>query len=47
VALVYLPFGQRLYPGVNRLLMKFDDGLLRAFPGLGRLAWYTILRLKK
>jgi len=47
VALGYLPFGKRLYPGVNRLLMKFDDVLMRAFPGLGRLAWYTILRLEK
>jgi ubiquinone/menaquinone biosynthesis C-methylase UbiE len=47
MALVYLPFGRRLYPRVNHLLMKFDDALLRAFPGFGRLAWYTILRLKK
>jgi SAM-dependent methyltransferase len=47
VALAYLPFGHRLYPTVNRQLMKFDDRLLRVFPGLGRLAWYTILRLKK
>jgi len=47
VALVYLPFGRRLYPSVNRLLMKFDDVLLKIFPGLGRLAWYTIIVLKK
>lgn len=47
VALAYLPLGRRLYPAVNRRLMKFDDGLLRRFPGLGRLAWYTILRLSK
>ncbi len=47
VALAYLPFGQKFYPGVNRLLMNFDDGLLRLFPSLGRLAWYTILRLEK
>lgn len=47
VALVYLPFGMSLYPPVNRQLMKLDDRLLRIFPGLGRLAWYTILRLKK
>ena len=47
IALVYLPFGTSLYPAVNRQLMKLDDKLLRLFPGLGRLAWYTILRLKK
>jgi ubiquinone/menaquinone biosynthesis C-methylase UbiE len=47
VALVYLPFGQRLYPVVNRQLMKFDDKILRVFPRLGRLAWYTILKLRK
>jgi len=47
VALAYLPFGARLYPGVNGSLMKLDDVLLRIFPGLGRFAWYTILVLKK
>jgi SAM-dependent methyltransferase len=47
VALAYLPFGQRIFPAVNRALMKVDDKLLQAFPKLGRLAWYTILRLKK
>jgi SAM-dependent methyltransferase len=47
VGLAYVPFGKLLYPGLNRRLMKFDDMLLRAFPGLGRLAWYTILRLEK
>ena len=47
VALVYLPFGASLYPAVNRGLMRLDDKLLRVFPGLGRMAWYTILRLKK
>jgi len=47
VAFVYLPFGRRFYPVVNRRLMKLDDGLLRRFPGLGRLAWYTILTLRK
>lgn len=47
VALVYLPLGRRLYPSVNRRLMKLDDRLLRRFPGLGRFAWYTILTLRK
>lgn len=47
VALAYLPFGLRLYPTVNRKLMKFDDALLHRFPGLSRLAWYTILTLRK
>lgn len=47
VALAYLPFGRRLYPAVNRQLMKLDDQLLQRFPRLGRLAWYTILTLKK
>jgi ubiquinone/menaquinone biosynthesis C-methylase UbiE len=47
VVLVYLPFGRWLYPTVNRQLMKLDDVLLRKLPSLGRLAWYTILKLKK
>jgi SAM-dependent methyltransferase len=47
VALAYVPSGKRLYPGANRLLMRFDDALLRLFPRLGRLAWYTILQLQK
>jgi SAM-dependent methyltransferase len=47
VGLAYLPFGARIYPVVNRNLMRLDDGLLRIFPGLGRLAWYTILTIKK
>jgi SAM-dependent methyltransferase len=47
IALAYVPSGKRLYPGANRLLMRFDDALLRVFPTLGRLAWYTILRLQK
>ena len=47
IALAYLPFGPRLFPVVNRQLMKLDDTLLRRFPSLGRLAWYTILTLKK
>ncbi len=47
IALAYLPFGQRLYPVVNRQLMKLDDKLLSTFPSLGRLAWYTILKLSK
>jgi ubiquinone/menaquinone biosynthesis C-methylase UbiE len=47
VALAYLPFGDRVFPKTNRVLMGLDDGLLRAFPSLGRLAWYTILVLRK
>ena len=47
VALAYLPFGAKMYPSVNRSLMKLDDVLLRKFPSLGRFAWYTILVLKK
>jgi len=47
VALAYLPFGDRVFPTANRVLMELDDGLLRAFPSLGRLAWYTILVLRK
>jgi SAM-dependent methyltransferase len=47
IALAYLPFGPQLYPAVNRRLMRFDDLLLRMFPRLGRLAWYTILRMRK
>lgn len=47
VALAYLPFGARMYPVANHALMKFDDVLLRAMPGLGRFAWYTILSLEK
>jgi ubiquinone/menaquinone biosynthesis C-methylase UbiE len=47
VGLAYLPFGPRLYPSVNRQLMKLDDRLLGIFPSLGRFAWYTILKLSK
>jgi SAM-dependent methyltransferase len=47
VALAYLPFGKLLYPSVNRVLMALDEALLRTFPGLGHLAWYTILKLEK
>lgn len=47
VALAYLPFGQQIYQSANRVLMKFDDVLLRRFPRLGWLAWYTILTLTK
>jgi ubiquinone/menaquinone biosynthesis C-methylase UbiE len=47
VAVAYLPFGDRIFPAFNRMLMKFDDGLLRALPGLGRFAWYTIIKLEK
>jgi hypothetical protein len=47
VALAYLPFGPRIYPSVNRQLMRLDDVLLGAIPGLGRFAWYTILKLQK
>lgn len=47
VALAYLPFGSRLYPSVNRQLMKLDEGLLRLCPPAGKLAWYTVLTLRK
>jgi len=47
VGLAYVPLGRHLFPAANRILMKFDDGLLRVFPGLGRFAWYTILSLQK
>lgn len=47
IALAYLPFGWRFYPAVNRKLMRLDDMLLHRFPTLGRLAWYTILKLRK
>lgn len=47
VALSYLPMGAKLYPPVNRGLMKLDDGLLRVFPSLGHFAWYTVLKLEK
>lgn len=47
VALAYLPGGRRLYPAVNRQLMRLDDRLLRRVPALGRFAWYTILALRK
>jgi SAM-dependent methyltransferase len=47
IGIAYLPFGPRVFPSVNRRLMKLDDALLRRFPALGRLAWYTILTLQK
>jgi SAM-dependent methyltransferase len=47
VALAYVPLGDRAFPVASRVLMKLDDALLRVIPGLGRLAWYTILTLEK
>jgi 2-polyprenyl-3-methyl-5-hydroxy-6-metoxy-1,4-benzoquinol methylase len=47
IGLVYLPYGARLYPAVNRQLMKLDDSLLKYFPSMGRFAWYTILKITK
>jgi ubiquinone/menaquinone biosynthesis C-methylase UbiE len=47
IALAYLPYGRRAFPSTNRMLMKLDDALLRTIPGLGRFAWYTILKLEK
>lgn len=47
VAISYLPMGPKLYPSVNRALMKLDDGLLRVIPGLGKFAWYTVLTMEK
>ncbi|MCI0590549.1 MAG: class I SAM-dependent methyltransferase [Gammaproteobacteria bacterium] len=47
IGLAYLPFGARFYPAINRQLMRVDDRLLRLFPVLGHLAWYTILTLRK
>jgi ubiquinone/menaquinone biosynthesis C-methylase UbiE len=47
ISLAYFPFGAVLFPTVNRSLMALDDKILRLFPGLGRLAWYTILCLRK
>lgn len=47
VALTYLPFGRRLFPTMNRQMMKFDNVLLSRFPRLGNMAWYTILKMRK
>lgn len=47
IALSYLPFGKKIFPTVNRKLMKIDDQLLNYFPSLGSLAWYTLLEIRK
>jgi SAM-dependent methyltransferase len=47
LALCYLPGLSRAARPVQRWLMKVDDVILRAWPGAGRWAWYSIFRFKK
>jgi SAM-dependent methyltransferase len=47
VALSYLTGGARVFPAVSAPLHKLDRGLLKAFPALGRWAWYTVIKLTK
>lgn len=47
VALTYLPGGVRLFPHVSAPLHRVDRALLRTLPGLGKWAWYTILKVTK
>lgn len=48
IALGYLPFfGRAMYSILNKPLMALDDTLLDRFPVFNKLAWYTIVTLKK
>jgi SAM-dependent methyltransferase len=47
VALTYLPGGARLFPRLSAPLHQVDRALLRAMPGLGKWAWYTVLKITK
>ncbi len=47
VAIAYLPFGKKMFPFINRGLMRVDEQLLYQFPKLGRLAWYAIIKITK
>ncbi len=43
----YIPGLSSLAAPLQRLLMKADDAILRAWPSAGRWAWYTIIVLEK
>ena len=47
VALTYLPGGTRVFRRVSAPLHRLDRGLLRAFPWMGRWAWYTVIKITK
>jgi len=47
VALTYLPGGVRVFPKLSAKLHGVDRRLLRAAPGLGSWAWYTLIRITK
>ena len=47
VALAYIPGGARVFPALSAQLHRVDKTLLKQFPQLGRLAWYTVLRIQK
>jgi len=47
VALTYLPGGVRVFPKLSAKLHRVDRVLLRAAPGLGNWAWYTLVKITK
>jgi 2-polyprenyl-3-methyl-5-hydroxy-6-metoxy-1,4-benzoquinol methylase len=47
IGVSYLPGGARIFPAISRPLHKLDRGLLRIIPGLGKWAWYTVLKITK
>lgn len=47
VALTYLPGGARVFPRLSAPLHRLDRGLFRLIPGLGRWAWYTLVKITK
>jgi SAM-dependent methyltransferase len=47
IGLSYLPGGQKMFPKLSAPLHKLDQALLKRMPGLGRWAWYTVLKITK
>ena len=47
LALCYVPGAWRATQHVQRWLMKVDDVILRAAPGMGRWAWYSVIAFRK
>jgi ubiquinone/menaquinone biosynthesis C-methylase UbiE len=47
LGLAHIPGGARIYPAMSRRLHRADEFLLTRLPGLGRWAWYTVLRIRK
>lgn len=43
----YLPGGAKIFPALSKPFHALDRGLLKLIPGLGRWAWYTVLKITK